>query len=352
MVIESKTTNEALLTDIVESHGMRQMLLADTEKLAFVTDAAIPRIGIDEVLIRVGACSVCNRSDLIYYTYLNIFEHCSARGFGHEVAGTIEAVGPGVTDWAPGDRVFARSLLSSGYAEFAAAKASRLGRLPNHVDFDVGASLQLAPLVANATRKIGLGDRVFVAGQGPVGLFVTQFARLRGASEIIVSDLDPWRLEVARQLGATETRVATVGGDPVAQIGDAIDVFVDAVGRPSTVALGVAAIRPGGTIMLLGTHHVEHVIPVDMIALERKAADLISSRERTIDEERNALRTVERLVAADRLMLRPLLTHRFALPQLQEAIDMLSRSSLLAPETPVSNAPMPPPNTLKIAICP
>jgi L-iditol 2-dehydrogenase len=352
MATETMMANEALSLGAGTPQHMQQMLLADTEKLAFITDAPIPQIGFDDVLIRVGACSVCNRSDLIYYTYLNIFEHCSARGFGHEVAGTIEAVGAGVTDWVPGDRVFARSLLSSGYAEFAAAKASRLGRLPDHIHFDVGASLQLAPLVANATRKIGLGDRVFIAGQGPVGLFATQFARLRGASAIIVSDLDPWRLEIAGQLGATETRVATVGGEAVARLDDAIDVFIDAVGRPSTVALGVASVRAGGTIMLLGTHHVEHVIPVDMIALERKAADLISSRERTIDEERNALRTVERLVAADRLMLRPLLTHRFALPQLQEAIDILALSSLLSPESPVSNASMPPPNTLKIAICP
>jgi len=331
---------------------MRQVKLVDTARLELLPAAPIPQIGHDEVLLQVGACSVCNRSDLIYYTYLNVFEHCSSTGFGHEVAGTVVAVGAGVSDWRRGDRVFARSLTSSGYADFASAKASKLGALPADVDFAEGASLQLAPLVFNATRRIGLGDRVFIAGQGPVGLFVTQFARLRGASAIIVSDLDPWRLDLAKQLGATETRVATVGGDPVAHLEDRIDVYIDAVGRPSTVDAGVQAIRPGGTIMLLGTHHVEHVIPVDMIALERKAADLISSRERSGDEERAALRGVERLVADGRLALKPLLTHRFALPDLQQAIDILAQSPLLAPETEQSNQPLPPPETLKIAICP
>jgi L-iditol 2-dehydrogenase len=332
---------------------MKQFRLIDTARIKLDLNADVPVIGLDEVLIKVGACSVCNRSDLIYYQYLNVFEHCTARGFGHEVAGTVAAVGDAVTQWKVGDRVFARSVLSSGYAEFTSAKATKLGRLPDAISFEIGAALQLAPLICNATRKIKLADRVFIAGQGPVGLLATQFAMLRGASAVIVSDLDAWRLERAKQLGATETRLARAGDEsPLASIDDNIDVFIDAVGRPSTVGLGVQAVRPGGTIMLLGTHHVEHVIPVDMIALERKAADLISSRERTFDEEQHAIRTVERIIEAGRLNLDPIITHRFPLEQLQDAIDILSRTPMLTAENDRSNDALPPSRTLKISIMP
>ncbi len=316
-----------------------------------LNQVAVPTPGPGEVLVRVGANTVCNRSDLAYYHYHGLREHCATGCFGHEIAGTVHELGPGVTGFAPGERVFARTPLTSGFAEFALARPVALGRLPADIPFEQGAILQLLPLAVHATRGVRLGDRVVIIGQGPVGLMALQAAALRGASEIVVADLDPWRLERSALLGAT--RIVRVDGSRHAlrDLGGGFDVAIEAVGTPTTANACVDLLRHNGLVVFLGTHHVDTHVTFDIVAWEKKGLRVHTAAEPTDHARAEAMGIAQRLVDRGRIRLAELLTDTYPLEKLPEAIDRLSVSRILAPEGE-ETLDGPPPRTLKIAICP
>lgn len=329
---------------------MRSFALTGRRQLTWLPDAPVPVPGPDQVLVRVGACTVCNRSDLTYFHYLGLRDHCAQGCFGHEIAGTVEAVGGDVTAAAPGDRVFVRTPLTTGFAEYALARQIAVGALPEQVPFEQGAILQLLPLAVHATRGVRLADRVLIAGQGPVGLMALQVAARRGA-ELTVADLDPWRLERSAELGADRTVHLPVGdaGD-WDRVGGDFDVAIDAVGIPATVSACVRLVRPGGLVIFLGTHHVDTSVSFDLIAWERKGLRIHTAAEPTDAARTAAMAVAQRLVP--RLELAALLTAVYPLEDLPAAIDRLSASSVLYPAATGSPYPGPPPQTLKLAIVP
>ncbi|GAA1965015.1 zinc-dependent alcohol dehydrogenase [Kitasatospora viridis] len=329
---------------------MRAAELAGRFELKLHRDREVPVPGPGEVLVRVGACTVCNRSDLAYYHYLGLRDHCAVGCFGHEVAGTVEAVGPGATS-RPGERVFLRTPITTGFAEFALARQISVGRLPERIPFEQGAILQLLPLAIHATRGVRLGDRVAVIGQGPVGLMTLQVVRRRGAAELVAVDLDPWRLERSTALGADRT-VRAPGGPVSARelVGADFDVAIDAVGTPETANQCVELVRQNGLVIFLGTHHVDTRVSFDMIAWEKKGLRVHMAAEPTDLARAATMAVAERL--ADQVELAPLLSASYPLDELPAAIERLSASSLLTPSGTPSPYPGPPPETLKIAVVP
>ncbi|MFE9422568.1 zinc-binding dehydrogenase [Kitasatospora sp. NPDC006697] len=330
--------------------GMRAAELLDRFRLTVHRDLEVPAPGPGEVLVRVGACTVCNRSDLAYYHYLGLREHCAVGCFGHEVAGTVEAVGAGATS-VPGERVFLRTPITTGFADFALARQISVGRLPDHVPFEQGAILQLLPLAIHATRGVRLGDRVAVIGQGPVGLMTLQVVRRRGAAEVVAADLDPWRLERSAALGADRTVPVPAGGEAARELlGGGFDVAIDAVGTPETANLCVDLVRQNGLVIFLGTHHVDTRVSFDMIAWEKKGLRVHMAAEPTDLARAATMATAERL--AGQVELAPLLSAAYPLDRLQDAIDRLAASSLLTPSGEPSPYPGPPRETLKLAVVP
>jgi threonine dehydrogenase-like Zn-dependent dehydrogenase len=328
---------------------MRSFSLTGRRQLTWAQDGPVPVPGREEVLVRVGACTICNRSDLVYYHYLGLREHCGQGCFGHEVAGTVHAVGDQVTSAAPGDRVFLRTPLTTGFAEFALARQVAVGRLPDHVSFERGAILQLLPLAVHATRGVRLGDRVAILGQGPVGLMALQVAARRGASELVVADTDPWRLAHAQALGAHRTVQL---GDPGRWdlLGGDFDVAIDAVGTPGTATGCISLVRTNGLVVFLGTHHVDTHVTFDLIAWEKKGLRVHTAAEAT-DEARAAAMLVAERLAPD-IVLDRILTATYPLEELPAAIERLSSSSVLEPAGTPGAYPGPPPGTLKLAIVP
>ncbi|MFG1943306.1 zinc-binding dehydrogenase [Nonomuraea sp. NPDC048826] len=333
---------------------MRRISLAGRRRIRLDHDAPVPAIGPGDVLVRVGACTVCNRSDLAYYHYYGLRDHCATGCFGHEIAGTVEAVGERVTSVEPGRRVFVRTPLTSGFAEFAAAREISVGALPDDVPFEQGSILQLLPLAVHATRGVRLGDRVAIVGQGPVGLMALQVARLRGAAEIVVTDLDPWRLERSALLGADRTVVAPSPHAVPGDLGADFDVAVEAVGTPHTARACVDLVRQNGLVVFLGTHHVDTHVTFDLVQWERKGLRVHSSAEPTDTARAEAMAVAVRLAAAftGRLRLDAILTATYPLENLQDALDRLSESPTLHPAGDDTPHLTPPAKTLKIAICP
>lgn len=332
---------------------MRRFELVARRKLEFDAHAAMPSPGADEVLVEVRACTICGRSDLVYYHYLGQRDHCTTGCFGHEIAGTVVDTGHDVNRRWVGQRVFIRTPRTTGYAEYAVAREVALGRLPAQIPFEQGAILQLLPLAINATRGVQLGDRVLIIGQGPVGLMALQVARIRGAARVIVVDLDSWRLHRSTALGADETlRPSDAKLVASRESMGEIDVAIDAVGTPGTVNACVDLVRHQGLVVLLGTHHIDTRVSFDLVQWERKGLRVHSSAEATDDERRAAMRQAQRLVDAGRIRLPEMLTHVMPLESLPTAIAQLSKSSILAPESLSVGSAGPPRETLKVAICP
>ncbi|HEX6352621.1 zinc-dependent alcohol dehydrogenase [Actinophytocola sp.] len=330
---------------------MRRYELTGRHEIRLDDAAPVPVPGPGEVLVQVRANTLCNRSDLAYYHYFGLRDHCATGCFGHEVAGTVHELGAGVTGFSVGERVFVRTPLTSGFADFALARQIALGRLPERIPFEQGAILQLLPLAVHATRGVRLGDRVVIIGQGPVGLMALQAAALRGAAEIVVADLDPWRLAVSGQLGAHRTEHVDGGLAALRAIGADFDVAIEAVGTPITANACVDLVRQNGLVVFLGTHHVDTHVTFDMVAWEKKGLRLHTAAEPTDQARVESMAIAQRLVDHDRIRLAELLTDTYPLEKLPDAIDRLSANRTLAPEgEEVYSGP--PPNVLKVAICP
>jgi NADPH2:quinone reductase len=196
---------------------------------------------------------------------------------GAEGAGTVVAIGEGVTTLAVGDRV-ASETLKGAYAEVAKAKADRLVRLPDGVDTRIGAAIMLqgitAHYLATSTYHITSGDRVLVhAAAGGVGLLLSQIAKKRGAY-VIGTTSTAEKAKVAHAAGADEVILYT-HQDFVAEVerltgGKGVQVVYDSVGK-TTFDGSLDCLAPRGMMVLFGQSSGP-VPPLDPQILNRKGS--------------------------------------------------------------------------------
>ena len=286
---------------------MRQWQIVGREEIA-LREVPIPEPGVDEVLVRVKACSFCSRTDLVYWKYYGVMPHCSGAHFGHEVAGVIERLGPGVQGWQEGDRVFLRGpARGGGFADYCVARTVALGRLPEAMSFVEGArpSRCRSPCMAPVPCSGRPGRRL---GAGSAGLAVTQAAHVRGAARVVTIDLYDNRLALAKQLGADFT-INPRRDDPLravpALLGAQPDVVIDVVGIPSVARQCIELVRNEGNVTIFGTYHVEHTVNVNLLQWEIKALSLNMANEGSPQTAAAAMRVAERLLAAGRLSTKP-----------------------------------------------
>ena len=246
-----------------------------------------------EALIEIRASSICGSDVLRVYaghakTYPLIL--------GHEFAGIITEIGPGVSAGWIGRHVavaplipcmkcemcaqglysactaysFIGSRRPGGYAEYCAVPVTSLVPLPDGMDFEVGAILEPATVALHALERSGFqqGQSVAVLGVGSVGQYAVQWARIKGASLIVAIDTADDNLAIARAQGAAHTfnpqrddvpaQVATITGNGV-------DLVFEIVGRPETLMQAVALARPRGTVVCVGNQPHGATLPTDLI---------------------------------------------------------------------------------------
>src|SRR5882762_1683714 len=264
---------------------MKALLLTTYNHLE-LTDLPMPSPAPDEVLIRVAACGICG-SDVHGY------DGSSGRRIppivmGHEAAGVIAAVGTAVKTFAPGDRVTFDSTVYCGecpncrrgnvnlcdrrqvlgvscgdyrragaFAEFVAVPARILYRLPDNFPFAEAAMLEAVAVAIHGVNlaQLAPNSAALVVGAGTIGILTLQALRAAGCARVFVTDVDTQRLELARELGATQTLVSDVSLLPkIFQLTDneGVDVALECVGRDETVAASIDAARKGGTVVLVG----------------------------------------------------------------------------------------------------
>ena len=281
-----------------------------------VVDVAARPPGPGEAAIRVAYCGICG-SDVHEYTdgpwAIPVTEPHPESGakapivLGHEFCGTVAEVGAGVSGFAPGDRVavephyrcgacprcengeynlcrhfgFAGLMGDGGMAERAVVPAYMLHRLPDGVALEQAALFEPAAVALHALRRGGIqsGETVAVVGLGPIGLLVVMLAARLGAGRVIVTDLRPARLELARGLGATDV-VPAGRRDAVAQLirqaagGEGADAAFEVVGSEGTLRTCLDATRKGGRVVLVG---LTGTVGIDAFAMVNNEQSIIAS---------------------------------------------------------------------------
>ncbi len=247
-------------------------------------EVRVPEIGESDVLLRVGAVSVCG-SDLHQWRGSHAWAVNYPCILGHEFTGTVAKAGSRVKQFKEGDRVtsetaavidenspLSRSGLYNldpsrrgfGYGvdgamtEYVKVPERCLHRIPSTLPFSKAALTEPCCVAYNAVcvnGRIRPGDTVLVLGPGPIGLLCAKMAILSGAGHVMVAGLpsDKSRLAAARQLGVHSTVEGKVL-EHVKQLGDGfgVDVAIDSSGASITLQMALQAVRPDGQIIKVG----------------------------------------------------------------------------------------------------
>ena len=173
--------------------------------------------------------------------------------------------------------------------------------------------------------NVKVGDSVAVFAQGPIGLCATLGAALRGASLIIGVDSVPERLDMARRFGANVV-INHREQDPVAEIkrvtgGRGADVTIEALGRQETFENALRATRPGGTLSSLGVYSGKLVAPYEAFYAGLGDQRIVTT---LCPGGKERMRRLMEMIAHGRVDLSPLITHRFALDDIDEAFAVFS----------------------------
>lgn len=304
----------------------------------------LPAIGPGEILVRVAASGVCGSDVLEWYRIKK-----APLVLGHEVAGTVAAVGPGVASWHVGDRVVVTHHVPcntcpaclgghhtacatlhttnfdpGGFVEYVRVPALQTDRgvlrLPDEVSFDEGTFAEPLGCVVRAQRlaRVGPGDTVLVLGSGISGVLHVALARALGAGTILATDVNPWRLEAARRFGATVGLPA--GGEVPAQVaaatgGRMADRVIVCTGAPAAVNQSMHLVASGGTVLFFGAPDQGGEARIPFPEIWRREITLQTSYGAAPSDLAVALE----LVRARRVPVADMVTHRFGLDGLGEA---------------------------------
>jgi propanol-preferring alcohol dehydrogenase len=276
-------------------------------------EVPIPRVGPDDVLVRIRAAGIC-RSDMHYRAGVSPVRPLPLT-LGHEVAGVIEEAGDRVTDLQPGDRVCLHYLVAcgqcaycasgneqfctsgsmigkyqdGGYAEFIRVPARNAFPLPNEISFEQGAIMMCSSATSlHALYKAELqpGDRVAVFGAGGLGMSAIQLAQAFGALDVFAVDIDPGRLELAARFGAIP--IDNRGGDAAAEIRErtgsrGVEAALELIGLPATIRQALDALAIFGRLVVVGLG--DHPVPIEPYAdLILKEAKLIGCSDHLAQE--------------------------------------------------------------------
>ena len=306
-----------------------------------IEDQPVPQAGPGEVVVRIRSVGVCG-SDTHYYDHGRIgsFVVEAPLVLGHEAAGEVAEVGPGVTRPAVGQRVsvepgvpdmscrqclagrynlcpnmrfFATPPIDGAFAEYVVVHEAFAHPVPDSISDDAAALLEPLSVGVWACMKghVTAGSRVLVTGAGPIGLVAVQTALAFGATEVIVSDVNPARLALASDLGATETVDARETS--VADLDRPPEVLLECSGHPPAISEAIRALDRAGRAVLVGMGGDE--VPLPLSVVQERELELTGTFRYA-----NTWPTAIALVASGRVDLDRLVTGTFQLDQAEEAL--------------------------------
>ncbi len=308
-----------------------------------------PPPGPGEVTIEVSWCGVCGTDIEGWQFGLGIFpvdEPHPLTGrktplvLGHEFSGRIARLGEGADGLRIGQPVASEVVVACGachycqrhyfslcpqtgaigmssdgaFARFVNMPAHNAFPLPAGFPEDIAALAEPVAVGVHAARRGGIrpGHRVLVIGAGPIGLACLAVARIAGASDVYVAELNPRRLRVARDLGATEAFDGDDAGWPDALLdltgGRGADVVLETGASAVSFAAGLRSTAPGGRLVVVSVPREPYV--VDALDLFQKEKQIVGSVSHTYDED---FRTAVKYLVDGRIDVRPLVTRHIHL---------------------------------------
>jgi threonine dehydrogenase-like Zn-dependent dehydrogenase len=307
---------------MIETQMMRAAIV-EAPGEARVSGVPAPSPAAGEVRVRLEGCGVC-ASNLEPWAGLDWLSYPQEPGgLGHEGWGVVDAVGDEVSDVQVGDRV---ALLSSrSFAEYDIAPAAMVAKLPPQLD---GQPFPGEPFACalNIFRRSDIrpGQTVAIIGIGFLGAILTQLASEAGARVIAISRRQE-SLDLARTFGAAEVIAMDDHWSIIEQVkaltGEAMcERVIEAVGKQWPLDLAGELVGTGGRLIIAG-YHQDGPRQVNMQGWNWKGIDVINAHERDPAVQMQGLREAIEAVASGRLNPAPLLTHRFSLDQLGDALD-------------------------------
>ncbi len=322
------------------------------EKDLRIESVRVAAMGDEQVLVRIGAGGICG-SDLHYYLDggFGVVRVKQPIVLGHEVAGTVEAVGAKVTKVKPGDRIALNPSRPCGHCKFCQAgeqqhcldmwfygSAMRIphsqGAFREHIvahEFQcepVGDAVSLGeaaccePLsvALHAVRQAGslTGKRVLVTGSGPIGALVIAAARYAGALEVVATDLHDAALAKAREMGATRTvnvsQAPGLGSEEFTADKGYFDVAIECTGAGVVIREVLPVLRPRGTLVQVG---VTGEVPIPINAIVGKEIRLQGAFRFHAEYALAA-----RLIKEGRINVKPIITATLPMDRAVEAFEM------------------------------
>jgi alcohol dehydrogenase len=322
-----------------------------------LAEKRIPTAGAGEAVVKITTTTICGTDIHILSGDYPVKEGLT---IGHEPVGVIAELGAGVTGYSVGQRVIVGAITPcgqchpclDGHQAQCGGKAAGGWRFGNTIDGSQAEYLLVPNAMANLeiipvgltdeqvlmcpdimstgfsgteSGGIRIGDTVAIFAQGPIGLCATAGARLRGASLIITVDGVEARLAVSKKLGA-DVIIDYKKVDPLSEImrltnGRGVDVAIEALGTQQTFESCLRALKPGGTLSSLGVYSGKILMPLDAFAAGLGDHKIITT---LCPGGKERMRRLMNVVASGRVDLKPMVTHRFKLDQIEQAYDLFA----------------------------
>ena len=314
---------------------MLQQVMTEPGKIIF-REIEMPVPGPGQVLVKIKRIGVCGSDIHVYYG-----EH-KGTGYpvtqGHEVSGQIVQLGEGVTELSVGQKVtiepqvvcgkcypcrhgkynLCEHLRVMGFqttgtaSEYFAVNADRVTALPDSMSYDEGAMIEPLAVTVHAAKRFDelQGAKVAILGCGPIGILLAQTVKAMGASEVLITDISDYRLQLAKTCGAdytVNTREKDFGEAMIECFGpDKADVIYDCAGNDITMGQAIQYARKGSKIVLVAVFAKE--AHVDLFTLNDHELDLDTTMMYRHEDYVDAIR----LVKEGKIQLRPLMSRHFA----------------------------------------
>ena len=313
-----------------------------------VEDLPVPQAGPGELVVRNKVCGVCGTDVHIYHGEPGSADVNPPVVLGHEYSGEVVEVGEGVTGFAVGDHVTIdpniycghcpycqngkKQLCPSmeaigvtrdgGFAQYSLIPASQAFKLDPTVSWEAAAMAEPLACCLHGIDLAGIQavDKVCVVGGGAIGLIMVQLAKLSGASKIVLSEPNEKRRQVGRQLGADAAIDPTQPGCEHAftqAMSGAADVVIECVGNTPAVKSAFQFAGKGATILLFSVPKVDATFDLPLFDVYKKELTIKGSFVNPDTHDRAV-----RLINSGKVDFTPIITHRFTLDQLPEAIAM------------------------------
>lgn len=317
-------------------------------KTFVVTDLPTPHAGPGELVLRNQVCGVCGTDVHIYHGEPGSADVNPPVVLGHEYSGEVVEVGEGVTGFAVGDHVTVdpniycghcaycqngkKQLCPSmeaigvtrdgGFAQYSRIPASQAFKLEPTVPWEAAAMAEPLACCLHGIDLAGIqvGDKVCVVGGGAIGLLMVQLAKLSGASQIVLSEPNEKRRQVGLQLGANAALDPTRpdAQEAFAQVLDGgANVVIECVGNVPAVKSAFQFAGKGATVLLFSVPKVDATFDLPLFDVYKKELTIKGS---FVNPDTHA-RAVA-LINSGKVDFGPIITHRFPLDQLPEAIAM------------------------------